>query len=819
MTDEGLPFLRGKIERSEAFTTARGGGGDTPTLPPRNPIQHRGELIAQLDQIATAARARDPQTRDPEATRELIAVHPEPGSQLEASSLGDANSDVRVVGVDPDNGVVLIDAPNAELPALRKKLDEFADASKLSPKKQQPMNAPLIAPIKEVRAASIEEVGSSLLTAMQDGAPRWVELVCRGGIYDDDGSKKSRREIERQLDRLAPESRIAAQFTAPFQVVFYTRLTLQQLRELVAATDCVFDAQLAEAKIRDWLLHEYDDELDLSGFSLTPPDKNAPCVVLLDTGIQPAHPLLANAIASIGSVVPGITSGVDVDGHGTQMAGVALHGSTVGDAIDSGTTEAPHWLQAIKVNTSESNSGDEHARATWPPMTIAAVEQAEAAPVKVGRRVFAMAVTAEKDPLVPTTWSQAIEQIAYNNGNGRVFCISAGNADSGNVNVLNGYPQLNLVQPMQDPAQAWNALTIGAFTQLDQLPTDDRYKAYSPVAPRGGISPHSSSRPLDATRVPNKPEIVLEGGNVAFDGMLPDPTVTTLTTLTTGHRPNRPLAAIWATSGATAHAAQLAASVWKADPTLRPETVRGLIVHAASWTEQMETHFESLDDRMRICGYGVPDPNFSKWCARERATVIIEDSMPNAVMVDKPRKTPPKRATTPPTRPEPERIAKFFRLPLDQETLLANDEEVELRVTLSYFAEVQTYRRRAYRGLDLRWDMQGPQESEDQFRRRINKKLRTPGAEQTKTKTFKWHIGPTRREEGTVQSDRWTGKASLLAGPKLIAVMPNGGWWDQYLGFRTKELPFSLIVTVRTTALDIYSLVEIALRPTIAVPV
>src|SRR6185295_3027064 len=115
-----------------------------------------------------------------------------------------------------------------------------------------------------------------------------------------------------------------------------------------------------------------------------------------------------------------------------------------------------------------------------------------------------------------------------------------------------------------------------------------------------------------------KPEVVLGGGNDAFDGLLPDPTVPTLTTLTTGHRPNRPLTSIWGTSGAAAHAAELAASVWKADPSLRAATVRGLIVHAASWTAQMEQDFESLDDRMRICGYGVPDANFARWCARER---------------------------------------------------------------------------------------------------------------------------------------------------------------------------------------------------------
>lgn len=817
MADEGLPFLRGRIESAEAFTTARGGGGDRPVLPTRNPAAHRAQLITQLDQLAAAAAARTPATRDPEATREVIAVHPEPGSALAAASLGDVVSGVRVVGEDPDTKVVLVDAPGPELPALRKKLDEFADPTKVAPS-QQPKNAPLIAPIRQVRTATIDEIGPTLLAPMADGAAQWLELTCRGGTYEPDASKQSRRQIDRQLTRIAPDSPVVAAFTAPLHIVLYAKLTLPQLRELIAGTDCIFDAQLAEAKIRDWLLHEHDDELDLSALDVEPPAPNDPGVVILDTGIHPEHPLLAPAIAHVGSVVPGIASGVDVDGHGTQVAGVALHGSSIGDVLTNGSAKAPHWVQSIKVTTSESDSRDEGARATWGPMTVAAVEQAEATAAQVGHRVYAMAVTAEKNPLVPTSWSQAVEQIAYNDGKGRVFCISAGNADSGDVRVIGGYPQLNLVQPMQDPAHAWNALTIGAFTMLDQLPKDDRYKGYSAVAPVGGISPHSSSKPLDATRVPNKPEVVLEGGNVAFDGQLPDPTVPTLTTLTTGHRPNRPLASIWATSGATAHAAGFAASVWKADPKLRPETVRGLVVHSASWTDQMEEHFESLDDRMRICGYGVPDGNFARWCARERATVIIEDAMPNAVIVEKPRKEPPKRKGTSPTIPTPERIAQFFRLPLDEETLLAHDQDVELRVTLSYFAEVEIYRRRAYRGLDLRWDMQGPQEREEAFRWRINKKVRESSTEQYKSKSFKWDIGPDRRAQGTVQSDRWTGKASLLAGSKLIAVMPVGGWWDQYVATRTKELPFSLIVSVRTTGLDVYSLVEIGLTPPIEVP-
>ena len=816
MPDGELPFLRGRIERVEEFVSARGGGGPRSVLPPRDPARHRAALLAQLDQLAATVQARPPGTRDPEATREVIAVIPEPGAELAATSLQDAATGVRVIGTDPDTGVVLVDSPDVNLTALRRKLDEYVDPRRITPKGNR-LNAPLFAPVREIRGAELEDVAASEVLSLEAGTAHWIELGCAGGLYDLEGAARSRREVERQLERIASGCSVAAQFTATMQVVFYVKLTLQQMRDLLAATDCVHEIFLAEPKVRDWLLHEYDDAR-AEGHALAAPPAGAPSIVLLDSGIAPEHPLLASALLSIDSVVPGVTSGVDVDGHGTQMAGIALHADDVGDAISNGSSSAKHWIQSVKIITNDSASSDESARATWAPMTVDAVGKAERH-AGTDRRVFAMAVTADLSPLVPTTWSQAIDQLAYNDGRGRLICVSAGNADSSDVGLLAGYPQLNLIQSIQDPAQAWNALTIGAFTTRDQLPPDDTYRGYAPIAPNGGISPHSSSRPLDAERVPNKPDIVLEGGNVAFDGALPDPTVPTMTALTTGHRPQRPLASIWATSEATARAAHMAATVWSTTPDLRPETVRGLMVHSASWTPLMVRQFESLDDRLRICGYGVPDPVMARSCAQERATVLIEDAMPNAVMVDRPRKQAPKRASTPATRPIPERIAKFFRLPLDEDALVEHGGDVELRVTLSFLAEVQTYRRRAFRGLGLRWDMQGPHESEAAFRWRVNKRVREGTDEKVRGESFKWAIGPDRRGRGTVQSDRWTGPASFLAGSKLIAVMPVMGWWDQSNAFRLKEMPFSLIVTVLTPGLDIYSRIEVALRPSVAVTV
>lgn len=220
----------------------------------------------------------------------------------------------------------------------------------------------------------------------------------------------------------------------------------------------------------------------------------------------------------------------------------------------------------------------------------------------------------------------------------------------------------------------------------------------------------------------------------------------------------------------------------------------------------------SLNERLRICGYGVPDEEFATSCVKERATVVIEDEMPNTVVRQVLKKQPPKRPGTSPTEPKFEREAKFFRLPVDEELLLDNsDLEVELRVTLSYLPEVHTFRRRSFRGMDLKWDMQGPQESEDAFRYRINKTVRERVGQQKKTKSFRWTIGPKRRSAGTVQSDRWTGKAAQLAGAKLIAVLPINGWWDERKAFRERAQPFSLVVSVVARGLDVYTPIKSAL--------
>jgi len=803
MTDGKLPLLRGRIESSEVFAPVTGPRGQEASLPPRDPNAHRAALIAQLDALRQAVAARDPDARHPDANRELVVVKPAKGQALPLGSLRDGEK-VRVVGEDPDTGAVLLDAASAELKGLRRKIADYADPTKVSAKSGAPKNDKLIAPLEHVALATLEDIASPRALEALTKRPQWLVLSCSGGTYDPDVSAASRRKMLHQLWVLA-SARPAAELVTTTQTLFYVKLTLEQLRRLMDAVDCLHEAQLAERDVRDWLYHEHDNDARVAEHEMEPPPPAAPAVVLLDTGILDTHSLLKSAVLSATSVLPG-TSGVDRDGHGTKMAGIALHLDGVGDALAAGTSTAEHWIQSVKMKAATASGSAESA--TWAPTMKAAVLDAEQ--VDHGPRVFVSSVTAACAPLTPTDWSQVCEQLAWNDGRGRLICVSAGNADSAVVDLLARYPDGNLLESIEDPAHAWNVLTVGAYTRRTKLPPFPEYSSYKPVGTEGGISPHTSARPATADRVPViKPEVVFEGGNVAFDGARPDATV--LTTLTTSHLPHRPLGSMWATSEAVARAGHLAARIWATDATLRPATVRALIVHSASWTPAMKEQF-SLNDRLRICGYGVPDEDFATSCVEERATVVIEDEMPNVVVRQVLKKKPPKRAGTSPTEPKRERQAKFFRLPVDEELLLDHsDLEVELRVTLSYLPENHTYLRRSFRGMDLKWDMQGPQETEQAFRYRINDKVRERVGKQPKTKPFPWTIGPQRRSKGTIQSDRWIGKAAQLAGSKLIAVLPINGWWDERNEFRERAQPFSLVVSVVARGLDVYTPLKSAL--------
>lgn len=826
MAEPRLPLLRGRISSAENYEAPQTGGGVPPAMPSLDPKAHRASLLQQLDAISRQVSARAEGARDELARREIIAVRPAPNTQLAAEQLDSTKADARLIGLIPESGTVLLDVASFDLDYLREKIEAFGDDAKVKAKTNQDGSPKLdehgvpvtarasqkaIAPVESIGLAQLEDLGGAQVrtNVLLENRAYWFEVGCRGGYRNPESdTANSRSQVARQLYRLGA-SQTLDEFLGPEQVYFFVRLTRAQLEELRQATDCIYEVELAPPPLRDLKLLDDLSTEDITDFALGQPDENAPSVVILDTGIATGHPLLEKAILTATTAGPEIPSPEDTYGHGTKMAGLALY-RDLGTAIEHGTSNATHWLQSSRllISPGYGTAADENYE-KWPILTDRAVRSAEDADSRDRNRVFVLAVTRSmQDPpldgIAPTLWSQAIDQLCFRDGQGRLMIVSAGNArDVQWIALAEQYPQLHLSEKIHQPAQASNALTVGAFTTRIDLPKEVAYAEARVVATRrGGISPFTSTG-LVGSEWPIKPDIVVEGGNLAMSGTLPDPQVPTLATLTTSHQHKygKPVGLISMTSEASARAALLAANIWLLEPQLRPETVRGLIVHSASWTEAMIDDFPGLNDRLQACGYGVPSEQLASACAQGVATIVVEDSMPNAVVEQEQKKTPPKRATTKATEPKVRRKVKLYRLPIPESLLSNADADVELRVTLSYFTEPNKFGRRNYHGLDLKWDMQGPHENADEFIKRVNALKRPVDADGKrmkieKTRSFDWDVGIERRSRGTVQSDRWRGKLSALVGDKLIAIVPVLGWWEQRKALKTQDLRFSLVVSV-----------------------
>lgn len=354
--------------------------------------------------------------------------------------------------------------------------------------------------------------------------------------------------------------------------------------------------------------------------------------------------------------------------------------------------------------------------------------------------------------------------------------------------------------PIHDPGQAWNALTVGALTEKAVI-NDARWASWQPVARPGELSPWSTTGVTFADAWPIKPDVVFEGGNVvknakgAVDFPCPD-----LSLLSTYFKPaDKSCVLSWATSAATAQAARLAALISAEYPTYWPETLRALVVHSAEWSAQMQTHLRDANGKraraklVQRYGFGVPGAERALRSANDALTLIAQSSI----------------------RPFTEgkmRELHFFDLPWPRDVLAElGATPVRLRITLSYFIEPNPGRRgwkkrHRYASHGLRFDVKGPTESIDEFHKRLNKKAL--GEDEAKPATggdsSEWYLGEHARNRGSLHSDILSCNAADLAERGVIAVYPVSGWWkDQPKRDRSGNgARYALVVSIETPGVE-----------------
>ena len=821
-------FILEGITETEEYRRP-GGGGQRTSIPEQDRTQHGGALLGQLEECRTAAdAARDiQQTAGIEGGLGLqVEFESFPDVELAFESLARERQGIELLNVrhDETRTLATVFVPDGKLDHFEGLIRDYLDGKRDRAGRPRD-NRRLIDAIQQIRAASIRALWTDddeAFPTSEEGPLWWEVWLPRKGSPSDPTAADQllvlddfRQRAEGQGMRVAegearfPE-RTVLLVRASLEEMQRSMVTLNSIAELRRAKETAeFFDSLQRDEQRAWL----DDLLARTRFAGD--TEETPYVCLLDTGVNREHRLLAPALADrdLHTVEPGWGSD-DADGHGTEMAGVSLAGDLAEILESSDPVEIDHRLESVKLLPKDGATGTDPRHHAY--LTLEAVARPEvSAPSRV--RVFGMAVTARdnRDRGRPSSWSGAVDSLAADidghGANPRLLVVSAGNVRD--PNAWWHYPHSNDTDGVHDPAQAWNAVTVGAYTDFVQIADPDA-DDYVPIAQEGELSPFSTTSLTWERFWPNKPDVVLEGGNAAKDSLSAVP-LPSLSLLTTHYRPaDRLFTTTNATSAAMALASRLAAQIRGQYPDLWPETVRALMVHSAEWTPAMKRMFlrggrrpSKLDyeNLVRRCGFGVPDINRALWSVENSLTMVVQETLQPFKRVSG------KQVTL--------RDMHLHSLPWPRDILESlGDAQVELRVTLSYFIEPNpsqrgTRSRYRYESHGLRFDVKRPLESTDDFRRRINLLARdeeTGGSRGGDDPL--WLIGGQRRHRGSLHGDIWRGTAADLANRGSIAVYPTAGWWKTRPALERydKAARYALVVSIKAPEVDVDLYSEVA---------
>lgn len=541
-------------------------------------------------------------------------------------------------------------------------------------------------------------------------------------------------------------------------------------------------------------------------------------VTLMDTGVSRAHPLVQPALAGADRHAANLAWSVeDVKGHGTQMAGLALYGDLTPKLHQPNPVSVGHRLESVKL-LPDASVNPHHLLGAITRNAVNAVEQ-----IHPRRRTFTMTSTTGEDTPhdgAPTSWSSEIDQLAVGISGDvtthRLIVASAGNTDNftfGAGDYLNRCDHED--NEIESPAQAWNAISVGAYTEKIQLPMGE---AVTPLAPFGELSPASRTASWSSIW-PLKPDVVLEGGNWAASATPPPMRHGWLSLLATHHNyPFRSFTFTQDTSAATALVAKGITELWSDYPALWPETVRGLYVSSARWTQRMLSHLPAAPQKgdyaplFKRYGYGVPDLDRARRSASNALTLIVEDTITPYGLSEK-------------TGGDVHNEMKLFALPWPVEGLRAiGNNQVTLRVTLSTFiapnpSEASRGSRYRYASHNLRFKLNRADENAQQFMARISKAAEQPDGPESAEDDL-WNFGSNRRDVGSLHIDQLTCPASDLARRNLIAVHPVSGWWKSkpLLQNGLPTVRYALIVEIdaENVEAELYAEIQAAIEALVA---
>lgn len=737
---------------------------------------------------------------------------------LAIKSLENRTQGIRLLNVHEDTDSNTVKAtvyiPAGKENYFLKKVEAYATEQT---KTGKPKNNDLVSSIEDVKLAILESFWVGSPTTMPSEQPIWCELWLRFDYESE--NPNSWAGVEENVTSICRAENIPIDekhIVFPERIVKLIFSNSDHLKLLIDS--CPFITEIRRAQeatsFFEELTNNEQKEWIKELLSRTSYEKSNISVCLLDTGVTSSHPLLSPAI-DINHIqaVDSAWGNGDHQGHGSEMAGIALFGDLKEALISQKHISIPQEIESVKIlPPTGSNLPELYGAITEQAVSIAEIANPTA------QRIICMAVTASDYNTFdgsPTSWSAAVDSVtsgADEETEKRLFLISAGNVYPSEF-VKSPYPDANTLHCIESPGQSWNAITVGAYSK-DITIADPDFKGYSAVAIRGGLSPYSSTSETWSSKWPIKPDILFDGGNVATNGLdyteCPD-----LSLLTTNYRPLiKQFSTIWGTSSATAQAAWFCAQILDEYPDMWPETVRALMIHSASWTDEMKRQFCVEDSKtkgrrrlLRTCGYGIPDLEKAKQCFNNSVNMIIQGELQ-------------------PYEKNGMHEMHIHTLPWPSEVLKSLGEvPVTLRVTLSYFiepgpGEVGWKDKYRYPSCGLRFDVINSDENLEDFKKRVNIKMRGDDKKDKgdgSSGSERWYLGSDNRDVGSIHSDFCQLSAVDLCECNHIAVYPVIGWWRErsYLGRYNKKVRYSLVVSLSTPKVDadLYTPIVTQIKP------
>ncbi|WP_404419003.1 S8 family peptidase [Marinospirillum sp.] len=829
MADRKPHLLLSGFGKQEDFQSRnQGRSGQAPL---QNRVLHGQALAQQYADALTHHQARKSESTASitDETGIYVEIVGFPNLDLPLDRLDNRDFQLRAFKIVHNQEVAILFIPEKRRSAFQRKITEYLNQS--NPKSGLPKHQPLIDSIAEIKLASLQSFWTDDPKYFPEIRHQtvWWELWLKKRPNDSQPNVIARQLAERLGAQLGNTS---LSFFGSFVILIKASAEqLESAPELIANLE-----ELRRAKETPNVFismspkEQHDWARDLNA-RIKMDEDSSTAIVILDAGVNYNHPLLQQLTGqelaetwhpswpNYDEYLP-TQPLAHYNDHGSRQAGLAALGELDQVLLSQEDIQVAYRIESGRILPPTGSNDPE----LYGAITVGTASKLEANNPFISR-IYSLAVTSDPESIggMPSSWSAEIDQFAFGLEDDlqRLFVISAGNNTQINAR-LSCWDQVNLAQ-IEDPAQAWNALTVGAYTEKSTNDEED-FVDWSPFAQPGSLSPASRSSVNWGWKkqAPYKPDVVAEGGNYLLspDGQEVSDADTVSLLTTSGRTSGQLFENAKDTSAASALISRLAAQLMSERPDYWPETLRALIVHSAEWTPRMWEHFGRLQKdhtatnaakvMLRSAGYGVPNLERARYSANHALTLVVQDTLQPFTKVENTASKDPKLNEM-----------QLYQLPWPIEELrkLPPELDIKLRVTLSYFIEPNPgrrgYRQRySYQSHGLRFAVIRPSQTLKNFRAAINKVANdsVDDYQGVEGDNSGWLLGPTLKTRGSIHSDTWKGAAADLADMHTLAVYPVGGWWKYRAGEERwkNTIRFSLIVSIDVpdTEVDIYSEVE-----------